>query len=65
MSERAAYRDVVFANRLHGAIARLNPGLAPDRCEEAFRKSSVAAWEGSQSVNAGQQLRTNRHQSGR
>jgi hypothetical protein len=42
MSERAAYRDVVFANRLHGAIARLNPGLAPDRCEEAFRKSSVA-----------------------
>ena len=36
--ERAAYGDVVLANRLHAAIARLNPGLAPDRCEEVFRK---------------------------
>jgi len=36
--ERGAYHDVVLAGRLRAAIARLNPTLAREVREEAFRK---------------------------
>jgi type I restriction enzyme R subunit len=32
------YRDVILADRLHAALARLNPDLPPDALREAFRK---------------------------
>jgi type I restriction enzyme R subunit len=38
LAERASYGEVVLAQRLRGALARLNPELAPEALEDAFRK---------------------------
>jgi type I restriction enzyme R subunit len=37
-AERRDYREVVLAQRLHGALARLNPDLPPEALEDAFRR---------------------------
>jgi len=37
-AERADYREVVLAQRLRDALARLNPALPPEALEDAFRK---------------------------
>jgi type I restriction enzyme R subunit len=37
-AERADYREVVLAQRLRDALARLNPDLPPEALEDAFRK---------------------------
>lgn len=37
-AERTDYGDVVLAQRLHDALARLNPALPSDALEDAFRK---------------------------
>ena len=39
-AERDDYRQVVLAQRLREALARLNPALSPDALEDAFRKLS-------------------------
>ncbi|MGH7121803.1 MAG: type I restriction endonuclease subunit R, partial [Acetobacteraceae bacterium] len=44
--ERDAYGDVILGKRLRAAIARLNPALGPDRCEEVFRKIIQAEFPG-------------------
>jgi type I restriction enzyme R subunit len=44
--ERDAYSDVVLGERLRAAIAKLNPTLSPDRCEEVFRKIVQAEFPG-------------------
>jgi type I restriction enzyme R subunit len=41
-SERAAYDDVLLAQRVRAAIARLNPHLTADVREEVFRKLTIA-----------------------
>ncbi|HET8630861.1 MAG TPA: type I restriction endonuclease subunit R [Thermomicrobiales bacterium] len=41
-AERADYREVVLAGRLRAALARLNPGAAPDALAEAFRQITQA-----------------------
>ncbi len=38
LAERASYGDVVLAQRLRDALARLNPELPPEALEDAFRK---------------------------
>lgn len=38
MAERADYREVVLAQRLRDALARLNPNLPAEALEDAFRK---------------------------
>lgn len=40
--ERAAYGDVLLAERARAAIARLNPHLVPEVREEVFRKLTLA-----------------------
>ena len=37
-AERSSYRDVVLVDRLHAAVARINPHVAPDAREEAVRQ---------------------------
>nr|BAL56846.1 type I restriction enzyme, R subunit [uncultured Acetothermia bacterium] len=37
-AERADYREVVLAQRLRDALARLNPNLPPEALEDAFRR---------------------------
>ena len=37
-AERRDYREVVLAQRLHGALARLNPDLPPEALEDAYRR---------------------------
>ena len=37
-SERASYEEVVLAQRLRGALDRLNPALPPEALDDAFRK---------------------------
>lgn len=36
--ERASFADVVLEGRLREAVARINPGIAPDQREEAIRQ---------------------------
>src|SRR5437879_2617551 len=36
--ERASYKDVILRDRLFAAIARLNPRLSHDGCDEVLRK---------------------------
>lgn len=38
MAERADYREVILAQRLRDALARLNPDLPAEALEDAFRK---------------------------
>jgi type I restriction enzyme R subunit len=38
MAERTDYREVVLAQRLRDALARINPGLPAEALEDAFRK---------------------------
>jgi type I restriction enzyme R subunit len=37
-TERSSFADVVLVARLHNAVARLNPAIPTDTCEEALRK---------------------------
>src|SRR5437016_1888626 len=37
-TERSSFSDVVLVGRLRDAIARLNPAIIGDACEEALRK---------------------------
>src|SRR5439155_2268828 len=39
-AERSSFSDVILVGRLRDAIARLNPGIPSDACEEALRKVS-------------------------
>src|SRR5258708_27783948 len=41
-AERSSYSDVVLADRLHAALAKINPRIPPSALEEASRKITRA-----------------------